>query len=49
LEVDDEPHPSTQINRRNRRKTPQIMKSIIRAKIPLKIMKMENVAAQGRG
>jgi hypothetical protein len=27
LEVDDEAHPSTQIHGRNRRKTPQIMKS----------------------
>jgi hypothetical protein len=49
LEVDDEAHPSTQIHRRNQRKTPQIVKSKIGAKIPLKIMKMENIAAQDRG
>jgi hypothetical protein len=48
LEVDDEAHPSTQIHRRNQRKTPQIMKSKIRPKIPLKITKKKNIAAQNR-
>jgi hypothetical protein len=49
LEVDDEAHPSTQIHERNRRKTPQIVNSKIRAKIPLKIMKMKNITSQDRG
>jgi hypothetical protein len=35
--VDDEPRPSTQIHERNRRKTPQIMKSKIGPKISPKI------------
>jgi hypothetical protein len=48
LEVDDEACPSTQSYRINKRKTPQITKSKIRLKIPPKIMKMENVAAQDR-
>jgi hypothetical protein len=33
LEVDDETQPSTQTHRRNRRKTPQIMRSRIGPKI----------------
>jgi hypothetical protein len=45
LELDDAAHPSTQIHRRNK-KTPQIAKSKIRPKMPPKIMKMENIAAQ---
>jgi hypothetical protein len=48
LEVDDEACPSTQIYRRNQRKTPQITKSKIGPKIPLKITKMENIAAYDR-
>jgi hypothetical protein len=48
MEVDDEARPSTQIHRRNRRKTSQIGKSKIDPKIPPKIMKMENIAAQDR-
>jgi hypothetical protein len=45
LEVDDEAYPSTQIHRRNQRKAPQIMKSKIEAKTPLKNIKMKNGAA----
>jgi hypothetical protein len=48
LEVDDEARPSTQIHGRIRTKTPQIMKPKIRPKIPSKITKMENNAAQDR-
>jgi hypothetical protein len=48
LEVDDEARPSTQIYGRNRRKTPIIVKTKIGPKIPLKITKMENIAAQDR-
>jgi hypothetical protein len=48
MEVDDEDHPSTQIYRQNRRKTPQIMRSKIRPKIPPKFMKKKNIAARGR-
>jgi hypothetical protein len=43
--VDHEAHPSTQIHRKNRRKTPKIMKSKIEAKIPPKITKMKKGAA----
>jgi hypothetical protein len=39
MEVDDESHPSTQIHRRNRRKSPQIRRYKIRPKIPLKVTK----------
>jgi hypothetical protein len=46
LEVDDEAYSSTQIHGRNQRKTPQIVKSKIGPKIPLKISKMKNIAAQ---
>jgi hypothetical protein len=46
LEVDDEAHHSTQIHGRNQRKTPQIIKSKIGQKIPSKISKMKNIAAQ---
>jgi hypothetical protein len=42
LEIGDEACLSTQIHRRNQRKIPQITKSKIRAKIPLKIIKMKN-------
>jgi hypothetical protein len=49
LDIDDEARPSTQIHRRNQRKTSQIVKSKIKAKITLKIMKMENIAAQDSG
>jgi hypothetical protein len=49
MEVDDEAHPSTQIHGRNRRKTSQIVRSKIGPKIPLKITKKTNIAAQGRG
>jgi hypothetical protein len=45
MEVDDVACPSTQIRGRNQRKTPQITKSKIEAKIPPKIMKMKNGAA----
>jgi hypothetical protein len=45
LEVDDEAYSSTQIHGRNK-KTPQIVKSKIGPKIPLKISKMKNIAAQ---
>jgi hypothetical protein len=48
MEVDDEAHPITQIYGRNRRKTPQIVKSKIGPKIAPKIMKMENIAVQDR-
>jgi hypothetical protein len=48
LKVDDEAHPSTEIHRRNQRKTTQIVKSKIRSKMPPKIMKIENVVAQDR-
>jgi hypothetical protein len=48
LEVDDEAYPSIQIHGRNRRKIPQIVKSKIGPKIPSKITKMENIAAQDR-
>jgi hypothetical protein len=48
LEVDDEALPSTQIHGMNQRKTPQIMRSKIRPKIPPKIMKIENIAAQDK-
>jgi hypothetical protein len=48
LEVYDETHPSTQIHERNRRKTPQAVKSKTGAKIPLKITKMKNIVAQDR-
>jgi hypothetical protein len=46
LEVDDEVHPSIEIHKRNQRKTPQITKSKIGPKIPQKISKMKNIAAQ---
>jgi hypothetical protein len=46
LEVNDEARPSTQIHGSNQRKTPQIVKSKIEAKIPRKIMKMKNGAAR---
>jgi hypothetical protein len=49
LEVDDEARLSCQIHGRNQRKTSQIVKSKIGPKIPPKIMKMENIAAQDRG
>jgi hypothetical protein len=48
LEVNDEAHPRTQIHGQNRRKTPQIMKSKIGAKIPPKISKIKNIVAQQR-
>jgi hypothetical protein len=48
LEVGDEAHPSTQIHGRNQRKTTQIMKLKIGPKIPLKITKMKNNAAQDK-
>jgi hypothetical protein len=48
MEVDDEARPITQIYGRNRRKTPQIVKSKIGPKIAPKIMKMENIAVQDR-
>jgi hypothetical protein len=48
LKVDDEARPSTQIHGRNQRKTPQIMRQKIGPKMPPKIMKMENIAAQDR-
>jgi hypothetical protein len=48
LEVDDDAHPSTQFYERNQRETPQIMKSKFGPKIPPKIIKMENIAAQDR-
>jgi hypothetical protein len=41
LEVDDQARPSTQIHKRNERKTPQITMSKIGPKIPLKIFKNE--------
>jgi hypothetical protein len=44
--VDDEARPSTQTHGKNRWKTPQIMGSKIGPKIPPKIMKMKNIAAQ---
>jgi hypothetical protein len=44
MEVKDEAHTSTQIHRKNRRKTPQI----VRSKIPPKITKKKNIATQGR-
>jgi hypothetical protein len=43
LEIDDEAHPSIQTHGRNRRKTPQIVGSKIRPKIPPKIMKIKNI------
>jgi hypothetical protein len=46
LKLDDEAHPSTQIQGRNQRKTPQNVKLKIRPKIPPKIMKMENIPAK---
>jgi hypothetical protein len=48
MEIDDEAFPSTQIHRKNQRKTPQIMKLKIGPKIPLKITKMKNIEAQDR-
>jgi hypothetical protein len=48
MEVEYEAHPSTQIHRRNRRITPQIMTSKIGPKIPPKITKKKNIAALGR-
>jgi hypothetical protein len=48
MEVDDKPHPSTQIHGRNQRKTLQIARSKIRPKIPPKITKKKNIAAWGR-
>jgi hypothetical protein len=48
LEVDGEACSSTQTHGRNRRKTPQITRSKIGPKIPLKIMKMKNIATQNR-
>jgi hypothetical protein len=47
MEVDDEAHPSTQIHKRNQIKTPQIARLKIRPKIPSKITKKNNIAAQG--
>jgi hypothetical protein len=49
LEVDGEAHLRTQIHIRNQRKTSQIAKSKIVAKIPPKITKMKNIAAQDKG
>jgi hypothetical protein len=48
LEIDDEACPDTQTHERSRGKTPQIMRSKLRPKIPPKIMKMKNIAAQDR-
>jgi hypothetical protein len=48
LEVDNEPRPSTKTHERNQRKTPQIAGSKLGPKIPLKITKMKNIAAQDR-
>jgi hypothetical protein len=42
-----EAYPSNISHGRNRRKTPQIAKSKIGPKIPLKIKKKKNMAAQG--
>jgi hypothetical protein len=43
-----EDYPSNLFHGRNQRKTPQIVKSKINPKIPLKIMKKINMTAQGR-
>jgi hypothetical protein len=48
MEVDDDTHPSTQIHRRNRKKFPPIVRYKIGPKIPPKISKKKNIAAQGR-
>jgi hypothetical protein len=47
-EVDNDAHPRTQIDGRNRRKSPQTVRYKIGLKIPLKIMKKKNIAARGR-